>query len=404
MTNIASGEEIVLHEDAVIVFKNMVVELASDNATLCNKHFHIKSNKFFENIKKIINKFIVCLTQLETKPKQSGLKKTFNSVLNMIRQKLIDGSELHNLLFINDDNKFVSHDESHFAKRVNLVGIANQDFIIGSKNHDQNPLYILRLSDGRCGFETIDEMLNYLLVCIENAGVSDLITKHNFYKSRRLDKEGGKKDGGGTLYVEKHDVAFSLSLPFGTKKINSASSRIKHFLFGSNWDIERVDFNPKTCSSFVKSTLYHKYNTAVHAKIVQLIDMCNTDPNFNYVTIKCCRQDPICELIYIETKSSGPKLFECSCRMQLCGAGCGKVFHGTSACNISPDEATNQLLASHKLCPKCRVKVHKYEGCNHITCRCKIEFCYVCVNEYEKDSYGHYMVTEHHRGACAQYT
>lgn len=415
MTNIASGEEIVLHDHAVITFKNMATEIGSENVMLCSKHFHIKSNRFFESLKKIINKFIMYLTQLETTPitktkpkikpktKQPSLKQNFNSVLNMIRQKLIDGSELRNILFINDDNKFVSHEESHFARRVNLVGIENLDFIIGSKTHDQNPLHILRLSVGRCGFETLDEMLSCLLMCIGKAGVNDLVIKHNFRYNWRLDKEGSTNDGGGKIDIEKYDVTFILSLPFGNKKLNSCSPRIKHFLFGSNWDIERVDFNPKTCSSFVKNTLYHQYNMAVYAKIFQLIDMYNTDLTFKYITIKCCRQDPPCELIHIEKRSDIPKLFECSCHMQLCGSGCGRVFHGTSTCDISPDEATDQLLTSHKLCPKCHVKIHKYEGCNHMTCRCKIEFCYVCVNEYEKDPYGHYMVTEHHRGTCPQY-
>lgn len=407
MSHIASEEEIVLHENAVIMFKNMVTDMGLGNVTLCNDHFHIKSDKFFESVKKIVDKFVVCLTQLETirltPTKKNNLKKSFNQVLNMIRQKLIVGSELHNILFINDNNKFISHTESHFSRRVNLVGIAKQDFIIGSATHDQTPLHILKLSTGRCGFETLNEMLSYLLVCVEQTGIDALVTKQNFNKTWRLDKEGGRKDGGGRLDIEKYDVMFRLSLPFGDKKISSSSPRIKHFLFGSNWDIERIDFNPKTCSPFVRSTLYHQYNVAVHTKIVQLIDMCNTNMSFKYISIKCCRREPLCELVHIEKRPDIPQLFECKCRMQLCGFGCGQIFHGTSLCNVSLDEATEQLLSSHKLCPNCHVKVHKYEGCNHMTCRCGIQFCYVCVNEYEKDKHAHYMVTEHHREVCPQY-
>ncbi|CAD8095160.1 unnamed protein product [Paramecium sonneborni] len=37
-----------------------------------------------------------------------------------------------------------------------------------------------------------------------------------------------------------------------------------------------------------------------------------------------------------------------------------------------------------KQCPKCKMWVEKSEGCNHMTCRCKFQFCYVCGGVYEK--------------------
>jgi hypothetical protein len=39
-----------------------------------------------------------------------------------------------------------------------------------------------------------------------------------------------------------------------------------------------------------------------------------------------------------------------------------------------------------KFCPKCFIQIHKITGCNHMTCRCGQEFCYVCGKEYEKDT------------------
>ncbi len=38
--------------------------------------------------------------------------------------------------------------------------------------------------------------------------------------------------------------------------------------------------------------------------------------------------------------------------------------------------------AHYKQCPKCRFWVSKNEGCDHMTCRCKYEFCYKCGGPY----------------------
>lgn len=45
------------------------------------------------------------------------------------------------------------------------------------------------------------------------------------------------------------------------------------------------------------------------------------------------------------------------------------------------DELKLKLLAEIKKwkeCPKCKSIVEKVDGCIHMTCRCKMEFCYVC--------------------------
>ena len=40
--------------------------------------------------------------------------------------------------------------------------------------------------------------------------------------------------------------------------------------------------------------------------------------------------------------------------------------------------------AKFKQCPSCKFWVEKNEGCDHMTCRCKYEFCYVCGGKYNK--------------------
>ena len=45
----------------------------------------------------------------------------------------------------------------------------------------------------------------------------------------------------------------------------------------------------------------------------------------------------------------------------------------------SADEIEDWLKESKAMkCPKCKFYVEKTEGCNHMTCKCSTEFCYLC--------------------------
>jgi len=37
-----------------------------------------------------------------------------------------------------------------------------------------------------------------------------------------------------------------------------------------------------------------------------------------------------------------------------------------------------------KQCPKCKYWVERATGCDHITCRCRYEFCYKCGGKYRE--------------------
>ena len=54
-------------------------------------------------------------------------------------------------------------------------------------------------------------------------------------------------------------------------------------------------------------------------------------------------------------------------------------------------------MADKCSCPKCTAPVDKIEGCNHMTCFCKTQFCYTCKKEFEKNKYDRYMVDEHYK-------
>ncbi|KAK0640778.1 hypothetical protein B0T16DRAFT_514746 [Cercophora newfieldiana] len=68
------------------------------------------------------------------------------------------------------------------------------------------------------------------------------------------------------------------------------------------------------------------------------------------------------------------------CLTQTC-IKCKNAYHGTNNCG--EDLATQEILRlatteGWQRCPSCKTMVDLAHGCNHITCRCRTEFCYVC--------------------------
>jgi len=78
------------------------------------------------------------------------------------------------------------------------------------------------------------------------------------------------------------------------------------------------------------------------------------------------------------------------CGYQMCWK-CQKDWHGFngplqfSRCVQHHDAAFLAFTLGHDIqsCPKCKVRVWKNGGCNHMTCRyCKYEFCWLCRGKY----------------------
>lgn len=79
--------------------------------------------------------------------------------------------------------------------------------------------------------------------------------------------------------------------------------------------------------------------------------------------------------------NTGRKYGKCGrCRTKVCVA-CNGRWHASRTC--PKDDATAQFIEIAKKegwqrCYNCSATVELKEGCNHMTCRCKAEFCMIC--------------------------
>jgi len=81
-----------------------------------------------------------------------------------------------------------------------------------------------------------------------------------------------------------------------------------------------------------------------------------------------------------------------SCFTDFC-IKCGEEPHAPLTCTSletwkekceNESETANWILANTKACPKCRSRIEKNQGCNHMTCqKCKHEFCWICGGDWK---------------------
>ncbi|RIB18173.1 hypothetical protein C2G38_1368122 [Gigaspora rosea] len=48
------------------------------------------------------------------------------------------------------------------------------------------------------------------------------------------------------------------------------------------------------------------------------------------------------------------------------------------------EEESESYVSRLKQCPNCVSRIEKNEGCDHMTCRCGHQFCWVCMNDWNK--------------------
>jgi hypothetical protein len=109
----------------------------------------------------------------------------------------------------------------------------------------------------------------------------------------------------------------------------------------------------------------------------------------NMEDMTCC---PTPDCSYVFSKQGQITMFVCPvCKHEYC-LQCKCSYHGGKSCEdyqrdklYDPsDQAFIEFAkgAKYKTCARCKFWVEKSEGCDHMTCRCGYEFCYVCGGVY----------------------
>lgn len=111
----------------------------------------------------------------------------------------------------------------------------------------------------------------------------------------------------------------------------------------------------------------------------------NIDVNLNPLLKWCPKAD--CNRYVSKGKK---RKVVCDCGTEVCFT-CGAQWHGRLKCNEAMDKeffAWASKSGNVSNCPKCKVRVQKTEGCNHMTCRqCNYQWCWVCGGKYTSNHY-----------------
>ncbi|KAI0762789.1 hypothetical protein C8Q74DRAFT_178680 [Fomes fomentarius] len=90
---------------------------------------------------------------------------------------------------------------------------------------------------------------------------------------------------------------------------------------------------------------------------------------------------PTCSA-FLGAASTTPVVIQCrECHTETCGS-CKEAAHLGRKCapRRNLDDAMLEFAKEQgwQRCPACQYLVERTSGCNHITCRCKRQFCYLC--------------------------
>lgn len=93
---------------------------------------------------------------------------------------------------------------------------------------------------------------------------------------------------------------------------------------------------------------------------------------------------------WIKAEKASQKDLKCMKCKQVSCFNCKQPIHKGKACekDMTVDEFIDGLgKKDYKKCPKCNYKIFKDGGCNHMTCKCGYEWCWLCSQKYTPAHY-----------------
>ncbi|KAF1832429.1 hypothetical protein BDW02DRAFT_529935 [Decorospora gaudefroyi] len=135
-------------------------------------------------------------------------------------------------------------------------------------------------------------------------------------------------------------------------------------------------YPPRCCKNPIPLALVAKYMDPDELATFKLATVEYATPNRTYCSNHTCTK-----FIVPNSIESGTNRATCSkCGTETC-AICNNAYHQGSDCPDDPSLRQTRELAREmgwQTCYACDRVVQLRSGCNHMTCPCKAEFCYVC--------------------------
>ncbi|RIA88863.1 hypothetical protein C1645_773831 [Glomus cerebriforme] len=197
-----------------------------------------------------------------------------------------------------------------------------------------------------------------------------------------------------------------------TKFPSSITSKCNHEMLVCNScvekhvsaNIEKGNFQDIKCLQCIEILDYHDIKRIVNDELFQRYDVLLLRQTLSKMKdFRWCKR-PNCGWGQIHNGGDDAPIITC----KACGAkSCfthDVPWHEDSSCSefakkLSKDTEANQAYYdSHtKRCPKCEMPIEKNDGCEHMTCLCHYEFCWLCLADYD-------MIrkngNEHHERTC----
>jgi len=416
LSRFADHEDLIRYESAISLLNQINNEIldSSEISKESMRFFKKQTFKSYNDLKikvKVMYSSVVSYNQVRGISRLKAnictcIRKLYNNALSKLMGKLSDDSPLNGLLLLDENLKLLKHIRKERSRISCLDGLA-----VNSRGSGENySRFILRVNGdkgSRCNFCSAEEALACVKAFMERSTFEDL-------KIIDPSQIFAIKSSFGALTVPTINGNYICSLKIRFPRL-PGSTESEPFVFSDDTGLmhilcdERqpdkkiicvgndIPMNLKTVYPF-----FSEYLEALYTRIRQIINESYDRETCPLMVLSCCRimPDCSCQNIILKPINSGIKLHTCQeCRMDLCSGGCGRIYHGETVCSVNFDEASTQFIdQTSKACPGCSTKIFKLDGCNHMSCnRCRTEFCYVCGEEFAKNSFDRYMVTEHFR-------